>query len=194
MTNKKNKFFTFCCSMIPGAGEMYLGFYKQGISLMTSFFALCVIGGTLNLPSMIFLTPVIWFYSFFHVHNLNGLPDDEFYASEDDWLFHPGTDGKNLDYWFLKYRKLLAGLMIFFGFSLLWEIISDFVFRIFNVYHFSEEAWMILRSITNAVPQGVIAIVIILFGIHLIRQKKQLLDKEPDSIIPAPPYLIDKES
>ena len=30
MTRKKGKFLTFCCSLIPGAGEMYLGFLKTG--------------------------------------------------------------------------------------------------------------------------------------------------------------------
>lgn len=30
MTKKKGKLLTFCWSLIPGAGEMYLGFFKQG--------------------------------------------------------------------------------------------------------------------------------------------------------------------
>ena len=34
MTRKKNGFWTFVCSLVPGAGEMYMGFFKQGLSLM----------------------------------------------------------------------------------------------------------------------------------------------------------------
>ena len=36
---KKNKFFTFLCSFLPGAAEMYMGFMKMGISLLVVFFA-----------------------------------------------------------------------------------------------------------------------------------------------------------
>ena len=88
MTRKKNKFLTFCCSLLPGAGEMYLGFMKQGVSLMGIFFLIWAVSGILNLPALLFVQPVIWFYSFFHVHNLNSMPDEEFYAVEDDYLFH----------------------------------------------------------------------------------------------------------
>ena len=34
MTKKKNGFLAFCFSLIPGAGEMYMGFMKQGASIM----------------------------------------------------------------------------------------------------------------------------------------------------------------
>ena len=34
---KKGKFFTFIFSFIPGAAEMYMGFMKQGVSLMADF-------------------------------------------------------------------------------------------------------------------------------------------------------------
>ena len=54
MTKKKSKFFTFCCSLIPGAGEMYLGFLKQGISIMTTFFLIFVVAGILFPPLISF--------------------------------------------------------------------------------------------------------------------------------------------
>lgn len=37
MPKQKRGFLLFICSLIPGAGEMYLGFFKQGISIMTLF-------------------------------------------------------------------------------------------------------------------------------------------------------------
>ena len=37
MRHKKNRFWTFLFSLFPGAGEMYMGFMKQGVSLMTLF-------------------------------------------------------------------------------------------------------------------------------------------------------------
>ena len=88
MTKKKGKLLTFCWSLIPGAGEMYLGFFKQGISLMAAFAVLLGISGFLQLSFLTFLSPIVWFYSFFHTNNLNSLSDEEFYSLEDDYLIH----------------------------------------------------------------------------------------------------------
>ena len=65
MTRKKSRFLTFCCSLIPGAGEMYLGFLKQGVSIMSAFVIVYAIGGFIFPPLTVFCA-VIWFYSFFH--------------------------------------------------------------------------------------------------------------------------------
>ena len=84
---KKSGFLTFCFSFLPGAGEMYLGFMKMGASLMGMFFALIGVAYALNLPVLFFGIIVEWFYSFFHVHNLAGLTDEEFLSIEDGFLF-----------------------------------------------------------------------------------------------------------
>ena len=86
MTRKKGKLMTFLWSLIPGAGEMYLGFFKTGVSLMAAFVILLSLSGFLQLNVLSLLAPVDWLYSFFHANNINALPDDEFYALEDDCL------------------------------------------------------------------------------------------------------------
>ena len=65
-----------------------MGFMKQGAVLMTLFFGCCAMSSWLSLDVFGFILPVIWFYGFFHVHNLAGLPDEEFYSMED--TFHAG--------------------------------------------------------------------------------------------------------
>ena len=37
----KNGFLTFCCAFIPGAGQMYQGYMKRGLSLILTA---CLIG------------------------------------------------------------------------------------------------------------------------------------------------------
>ena len=37
MQRKKSRFLVFILSFIPGAGEMYMGFMKQGVTLMAVF-------------------------------------------------------------------------------------------------------------------------------------------------------------
>ena len=98
MTQKKNRFWTFLFSFMPGAGEMYMGFMKMGVSLMGMFFLIITIATILEIGPIIFLAVIAWFYSFFHVHNLAGMPDEEFYSLEDEYLFNlsaikmPGAD------------------------------------------------------------------------------------------------------
>ena len=48
MQKQKKGFLLFISSLIPGAGEMYMGFFKQGISIMTLFWAIIAIAGGLN--------------------------------------------------------------------------------------------------------------------------------------------------
>ena len=93
MTKKRNGFLRFCCSLLPGAGEMYMGFMKMGLSLMSMFFGIIVAASIFELGPLAVLAVIAWFYSFFHVHNLAGLSDEEFYAVEDDYLFHLSGEG-----------------------------------------------------------------------------------------------------
>ena len=123
MTKKKGKLLTFCWSLIPGAGEMYLGFFKQGISLMAAFAVLLGISGFLQLSFLTFLSPIVWFYSFFHTNNLNSLSDEEFYSLEDDYLIHFSDISSNQDT-VKKHYKLIAGCLIFIGISVLWKLFS----------------------------------------------------------------------
>ena len=70
MTNKKSSLWRFFFSLIPGAGEMYMGFLKMGVSLMTLFIAIIFIASSLRLYALVVVDIIVWFYSFFHVHNL----------------------------------------------------------------------------------------------------------------------------
>lgn len=180
MTNKKNKFLTFCFSIIPGAGEMYLGFYKMGISLMTVFWLTIMVTAVINIPVFLFLLPIIWFYSFFHVHNLNSMPEEEFYALEDDWLLHFNTRDMAVDAWLLKHKKAVAVVMIFFGVSLIWNLLNGFMHHVLRLFHLSEEWYNFIRTITHSIPQTIIGIFIIYVGILLIRGKKEDLDQNQE--------------
>lgn len=189
MTNKKNKFFTFCFSLIPGAGEMYLGFYKMGISLMCIFGIVTAFTELFNLPYLMFLLPVVWFYSFFHVHNLNSLPDEEFYALEDNWMVPFDTETFVFNDWLGKYRKLIAGILILFGISILWNILTDFTSQLMWRLHLPESFREMIMQTSYTIPQGVIALLIIILGVRMIKNKKELLDEAGDDIIPSPPYI-----
>ena len=170
--NKKRKsgFLTFCFSLLPGAGEMYLGFMKMGVSLMGLFFALCALAATLDMPSIIFIMVVEWFYSFFHVHNLAGLSDEEFLQIEDVFLFNLDTffnrDRESVE----KYRRTIAVILIVVGALLLWNGLKD----AFYIY-LPEVVWRLISRMEHTLPKIVAGIAIVAGGCYMIRGKKEEL-------------------
>lgn len=176
MTRKKNKGWTFIFSLIPGAGEMYMGFMKQGVSTMGLFFALIAVGACLNIGPILFVLPIVWCYSFFSVHNMRGLSDEEFYALEDDYVFHLDRilPTEKLS---KKQNKILAVILIVTGICILWNRLIDWCHEVLYSLIPTRIATMI-TGILYAAPQIVIALVLIVIGIHLIKGKKVELDNE----------------
>lgn len=83
---KKNSFFTFCFAFIPGAGQMYLGMMKRGVSLMLAFSVISVAAGFLYLPILTVFLPVLWFFAFFDTFNIKAIPYEQ-RAAQDAFLF-----------------------------------------------------------------------------------------------------------
>ena len=187
MINKKNRLFTFFFSLIPGAGEMYLGFLKQGISIMCMFALLLAVGEIIFPPLSVFGT-VIWFYSFFHTHNLNSLPDDEFYAIQDEYIIHFSQITKGKEVLLSRYRKLFAFILIFLGASIIWRNINDFLmYIVYDVLSLPDELLDVFQWFIQSLPQMVIALLIIAIGFYLIRnKKKELLELEDKPITGKP--------
>lgn len=167
---KKSGFLTFCFSFLPGAGEMYLGFMKMGVSLMGLFFALIMLAAVLNMPAILFVLAVVWFYSFFHVHNLAGLTDEEFLETEDVFLFHLdaffGPDGKNIE----KYRKTIAIVLIAIGALFFWNGMKDLLFSFLP-----DAVWRFLLRMESRVWKILVGSAIVVGGIRMIAGKKEEL-------------------
>ncbi len=169
MTRKKSGFLTFCFSLIPGAGEMYMGFMKLGISIMAVFWLLIFLAAFFGMGPLLFILPILWCYSFFNVHNIRGMSDEEFYALEDDYLFQLND---NVFWGRLKGKQgnLLAAVLIIIGVVIMWNRLGDYM------------RWLLPNSvywyIMDDIPQVVIAVLLIWCGIYLIRGKKKELDSE----------------
>ena len=78
MTKQKKGLLLFLCSLVPGAGEMYMGFFKQGISIMLIFWGTFGLATLSSLSFIVMFLPIMWCYSFFHVHNLKSMSEDDF--------------------------------------------------------------------------------------------------------------------
>lgn len=175
MQKQKRGFWLFIFSLIPGAGEMYMGFKKQGLSIMLLFWGVFALGACTGMDWLIFLIPIIWFYSFFNVHNLKSLSEEEFYSVEDSYILHMDKLIGDIDSLLTHHRKLTAIVLIIFGASILWNNIVDFFYIILPDYLAN-----ILGTFAYHLPQLIIAIAIIFAGIYILTRKKDALDKDQE--------------
>lgn len=166
MQQKKRGFWLFIFSLIPGAGELYMGFRKQGISIMSFCWGLIALAGFFENAIFACVLPVLWFYSFFNVHNLKSMPDEEFYALEDHYIFNIDMQDIIPGSFVAKYRKILAVLLILFGISVLWSSCTDILYALLPSWA-SELVYIISRKI----PSIVIAGMIIILGFYLLSEK-----------------------
>ena len=136
---------------------------------MSVFWLLIFLAAFFNMGPVLFILPILWCYSFFNVHNLRGMSDEEFYAIEDDYLFHLDrvlpADRRSR-----KQNNLLAAGLIFVGVVILWKNFMDYLQWLFP----SEIYW----AIVDQVPQLAIAFLLIWGGLSLIRGKKRELEDQ----------------
>ena len=161
MQKQKRGFWLFIFSLIPGAGEMYMGFKKQGISIMFLFWGVFAIGACTGMDWLVFLIPIIWFYSFFNVHNLKSLSEEEFYSIEDSYVLHMDELAGDISSLLKHHGKITAILLIFLGASILWNTLVDFLYMILPGYLAD-----VIGRFTYHLPQLVIAAAIIFTGIY----------------------------
>lgn len=168
MRRQRKGFLTWIASLIPGAGELYMGFEKQGVSLMILFWGSVALIAMLGMGWPIFLLPVIWFYSFFHVHNLKTMNPEEFYMVEDRYLLHMDELAKEFRSdkkgFFQSYRSIITILIILIGATLLWDGISSLIYVILPGFMYD-----VLWNIGNVLTKGVAGAAIIAVGIYFFR-------------------------
>lgn len=167
---KKNNFFTFIFSFLPGAAEMYMGFMKNGFSILAIFFVMCA----MCFAGADFLVPIlalIWCYGFFHARNVAKLDDASFAEFKDIYVWEEFDSAKNINVPADKIRTGAAIVLIFVGLGIIWSYVSEIIFKLIP-----NEYWDYLYPIIYNIPSVVIAIALIAFGVMLISGKKKSLE------------------
>lgn len=172
MYRKKNKFLTFLFALLPGAAEMYMGFMKMGLTLLTLFLGIIAIAGWKGMEFLVFAALIVWVFSFFHAINLTSLPDEKFAQVEDDYLIHLNSLGVKTSN--RKTRKVVAAVLIFAGTILSYNAVCGIIYCIFP------KNWLsyLLQIINTQIIQIICGIAVIVVGISMIRGKKRELDEE----------------
>ena len=150
-----------------------MGFRKQGVSIMVAFWGLIALAIATEQAYLIMGLPIIWFYSFFNVHNLKNLSEEEFYSLEDNYLFHAEKLIDNPTGFTKQYRNVVAVILIAVGSLMLIKCMVSMACEYLP--------WVIARIISgvlNFIPQIAISLGIIYLGFYLIQGKKKELDAE----------------
>ena len=175
---RKNGFWTFCFAFIPGAGQMYQGYMKRGLSLVSVCAAAIypLVGFAFGVGC------IVWMYSFFDTFNLRSqlLTGD---APADDYLFHLGQDA-SFTRFFKARHKLFGWALVAVGLYTLYDqLVMDLLARL---YWRLENQWVVqvLYNILDKVPTVLICLALIALGVWLVRgpQKKQPFAEDPDEM------------
>lgn len=165
----KSKFLTFCFALIPGVGQMYQGLMKKGMSLMTMFFGVIAFSIALYFPALLFLLPIIWFYSFFDAINRMNFSLAELSIVEDKFI----PDIKLNDTG--KFNELLKNRHVFLGWTAIILGVYAFVALIINnnIFIYNSIPYEVMRFIRHTVPSMIIPVICIIIGVKLISGSKK---------------------
>ncbi|MGB8453304.1 MAG: hypothetical protein WCD89_13365 [Anaerocolumna sp.] len=184
MIRKKNSFLTFIFSTMFGAGHMYMGFMKQGISIMTAAATIIAVGSWTGIGTVYFVLPVLWFYSFFDGINKMSMPTEIFQTLEDHYMFIPSEDNVQLKSLISKNEKAIAVILILIGSSVLGGNILDFIAEQASIADNTGLADFISSLRWNG-SKILFSIVIIVIGVKMIIGKKRELDLEETRLTQA---------
>lgn len=157
---KKNLFFTFCFSFIPGAGQMYQNYMKRGLSMMCIFGISFALG--IMLETVIFMIPawIVWAYSFFDTYNIrNTIGTEE--EIKDEYMVN------GIDFNKIKGNKLLGIGILLVGVYLLLNNV------LYGMAKQAEIEWVIrlVRIIRMYFPSLIVSAITIGIGTKMISNK-----------------------
>ena len=175
---KKNGILTFLFAFVPGAGQMYQGYMKRGLSLITLFF-LCIMAGMLLEP-LVLTALIVWMYSFFDTFNLRAQIIAE-NAPADDYLVHINWKDKRMQDFMMDSHKLLGWGLIALGGLVAYE---NVIMRVFGdvMWRWGQNnpVFRAFYLMLDELPQIVTCVALIVCGLWLVRGPKGKKAEEPE--------------
>ncbi|MGI5893107.1 MAG: hypothetical protein ACOX6P_00780 [Candidatus Merdivicinus sp.] len=174
----KSKGLAIIFGLMPGAGHMYLGKMKRGMTLMLLFWGSMALAMLLGIGALTFAMPIVWFYAFFDNLNLISLTPEELKNAPDPFCFGllEGVELKKIKIFETK-NVMLGWALIILGVIMLYNTFASSIVRSLATLLESLGAstnW--LWSIYYNIPQLVIAILIIVLGIRFMHGGKKKSD------------------
>lgn len=175
---QKNGFLTLCFSFIPGAGQMYQGYMKRGVTQVLLFVIPLMIGGVF-LPVLMVLSAVVYMYSFFDSLNLHAqlrqgaAPADAFLFSWDG--------GEDLARLVERRHHLIGWALVVLGVAGLYQgFVSPWLYSLVDLIGWDTALGQLLNQVVRGIPGLAVGLVFIGLGLWLIKGGKKKQPAEPD--------------
>ena len=166
---KKSLFLTFCFSFIPGAGQMYQGYMKKGLSVMILFATMIALFAMTEIAIFAIPIPIILAYSFFNTYNLRnkiGTNNQE----EDKYIWEEEESKKMFGSIKIKKKNTLLGsCLILIG---IYILLNSVLLKIANIYDI-EIISNVIHIVSRYLPSLIIAVLSIVFGLKFILNKNE---------------------
>ena len=176
---KKNGILTLLFACIPGAGQMYQGYMKRGLSLITMFCLFIILGSTTGLDALVVGCIVVYMYSFFDTLNLRAQLATE-KAPEDDYLVHFNWHDARMTQFMGESHKLVGwglialGAIVFYN-NIIMRVLGDVMWR----WGQDNPVFRAIYLMLDALPQIVVCVALIVCGMWLVRGPKNKKGKQP---------------
>ena len=168
----KNGLLTLLFAFIPGAGQMYQGYMKRGLSLITMFCLFIILGSTTGLDALVVGCIVVYMYSFFDTLNLRAQLAAE-KAPEDDYLVHFNWHDARMTQFMGESHKLVGwglialGAIVFYN-NIIMRVLGDVMWRWGQNSPFFRAVYLMLDEL----PEVVVCVALIVCGLWLVRGPK----------------------
>lgn len=159
---KKNALLTFIFACIPGAGQMYYGYMRRGLSLVTLF---CVASGIgVIIPPILLATPIIWMYAFFDTYDLirylvSGNP------KPDDFIWGDRIDLGRFKTFTPRGNHIIGWVLVACG---VWVLFDSWVAPILHDVFITLGIEYLYYNLVGQLPTIIVAGLLIYFGIRLL--------------------------
>ena len=168
---KKNGILTLLFAFVPGAGQMYQGYMKRGLSLIT-LFCVGIMAGVLLLEPLAIPALIVWMYSFFDTFNLRAQIIAE-NAPADDYLVHINWKDKRMQDFMMDSHKLLGWGLIALGGLVAYE---NIIMRVFGdvMWRWGQNnpVFRAIYLMLDELPQIVACVALVVCGLWLVRGPK----------------------
>ena len=176
---EKNGILTLLFACIPGAGQMYQGYMKRGLSLITMFLPVYYPRQHHGLDALVVGCIVVYMYSFFDTLNLRAQLAAE-KAPEDDYLVHFNWHDARMTQFMGESHKLVG-----------WGAHRAGRDRVLQQHHHAgagrcdvalgtdNPVFRAIYLMLDALPQIVVCVALIVCGMWLVRGPKNKKGKQP---------------
>ena len=175
---RKHGMLLFLASCIPGCGEMYQGYMKRGMSILTIFCGIFALAVFLEIGALAVLMLPVWLFSFFDSYNLRAQAEADA-APPDGYLFGlSDVDSRQMSALLQKRHSLVGWGLVAVGVYIFYSTVADWVVDFFCQFF---DAWWLDRVLSYDVPRLAVTVGIIALGVWFIRGPK----REKSEDIPA---------